>query len=580
MAGKKSDLLKRSLLIGMSIIVIVGVGFRDDFFQASKNLEIFTSIYKEISINYVDEFNSTKVVKSGIDAMLQNLDPYTEYVPESEMDNYKQRYVNTHYGGIGTSIQNRDGRFIIAETFEGFPAQKVGFRAGDELVKINGIVLKGKKYDEVSTMLKGPQNTELEIEVIRPGVKQPISKKIMRGEITQPNVSYSAMLDGNIGYIKLDKFLEGSAEEVRVALDALMKNNPSGLILDLRYNGGGILQEAVKIVGMFVPPNTNVVSQRGRIPEKNFTYPTRTVPIAPNLPLAILVNGRSASASEIVAGALQDLDRAVVVGQRSFGKGLVQQSFSIPYNGLVKITIAKYYTPSGRCIQALDYSHRTEDGSVEKVADSLIAAYKTKGGRTVYDGSGIYPDIQVNAKRYSPLAQTLVLKNLLFDYVTLFQNQHPQIAAVEQFRLSDAQYADFVKYLSGKDLDYNLASLKLLDQLKEQAAKEKKLEEVKPELDRLRAKLNSDKNSDLMKFKEEIRDLLNIEIASRYYYQKGRIIKAFENDEVLKRASTVLRSKPLLASVLNGTGAYKSIGQPHLAMAKGENTNDIESDEY
>lgn len=576
----KSKRTKRGLFVAIAAVLVVGFGFRDDFFQASKNLEIFTSVYKEISINYVDDVNSAKIMKSGIDAMLQNLDPYTEYVPESEMDNYKLRYVNTHYGGIGTSIQNRSGRFIIAETFEGFPAQQSDVRAGDEISKINSTPIKGRKYDDVSAMLKGPKNTSVTLELIRPGEKDPITRTIVRGEITQPNVSYYGMLNDNIAYIKLDKFLENSANEVKTALVALLKQKPAGLVLDLRYNGGGILQEAVKIVGLFVPPNTTVVSQKGRIPEKNFSYPTRSEPLAPGLPLAVLVNGRSASAAEIVAGAFQDLDRGVVIGQRSFGKGLVQQSFNLPYNSLVKITIAKYYTPSGRCIQSLDYAHRLSDGSVEKVADSLITAYKTLGGRTVYDGSGIFPDVLVGPTRYSALAQTLILKNYLFDYATVYRNKHPQITSPATFRLSDADYTDFTRYLATKDLSYNVSSVKILDQLKEQAEKEKKLDEVKVELESMRAKLNGNHSNDLLKFKDEIKGMLETEIASRYFYQKGRLLQSFNNDDPLKRASAVLKSKPLFTAILQGSGVYKSIGKPGARVTAGIPGDDTDNNEY
>ena len=559
--------LKKKSLVLVSVFALLSLAFSDDFFQASKNQDIFVNLYKELNINYVDEINSSKLMKTGIDAMLQDLDPYTEFIPESEMEDYKMKYVSTQYGGIGTSVQHRDGKFIIAEAFEGFPAQKADIRAGDEILQINGITLKNKQYDQVSSMLKGPKNTPLKLVIGRPGLSAPLEKSIVREEISQPNVSYYGMLDNNIGYIKLDKFLENSSREVKNALVNIQKNKPAGLILDLRSNGGGILQEAVLIVNMFVPPKTTVVTQKGRNHEKTFVHPTYENPIAPNLPLVVLVNNRSASASEIVAGSLQDLDRAVIIGQRSFGKGLVQQTFNLPYNSLVKITVAKYYTPSGRCIQALDYTHRNTEGIVEKVADSLISAYKTKGGRTVYDGSGIYPDIFVEPLKYSSILQTLANRYFIFDYATRYRNQKSKITDAKSFRLTEAEYNDFIDYLSDKDYNYFTRTEKLLNDLRSEAEKEKKLSEIKKEYDALNTKVSVSKKNDLTQFKDEIRRALENEIASRYYFQKGRLEHYFKYDEDIKAASSVLTNKASLAAILHGEGSYKSIGKPALGFS-------------
>ncbi|HEY0769877.1 MAG TPA: S41 family peptidase, partial [Sphingobacteriaceae bacterium] len=402
-----------------AVITIGAAGFfsfavSEDLFQVSKNLDIFASVFKELNINYVDDVNSSKLIKTGIDAMLNDLDPYTEYVQESDIEDYRMKYVSTQYGGIGASVVTRNNKVIITEPFEGFPAQKVDLRAGDEILEINGTPVKGKESEQVSQMLKGPKGTAVKLLISRTGNSKPFEKSMVREEIRQPNVSYYGMLGNNVGYIKLDKFLENSGQEVRDALLDLRKNNLNGLVLDLRYNGGGILQEAVKIVNLFVEKDILVVVQKGRNQEKTINYKTTGSPVEPALPLVVLINSRSASASEIVAGSLQDLDRAVVIGQRSFGKGLVQQTFNLPYNSLVKVTVAKYYTPSGRCIQALDYTHRSSDGNVEKVADSLITEYKTKGGRLVYNGSGIYPDIFVKPLKYSQITQVLANKNFIF----------------------------------------------------------------------------------------------------------------------------------------------------------------------
>ena len=364
---------KKRILIATAVALPLALwSFSDDLFQISKNLDVFASVYKEINLNYVDEVSPARLVKTGVDAMLDGLDPYTEFVPESEIEDYKLRYVSTQYGGIGATIFNKGKRVLISEVAEGFPAQKADIRPGDELLKINDIPLDDKSNEQVSQLMKGTKGVAIKLLTKREGTALPMTKDLIRDEIKQPNVSYYGMVGGNMGYIKLDKFLENSGQEVTDALVNLKKNNPNGIILDLRSNGGGILQEAVKIVNLFVPKDVEVVSQKGKVKEKNYTYRTYNAPVEPNLPLVVLVNNHSASASEIVAGSLQDLDRAVIIGQRSYGKGLVQQTFSLPYNSLVKITIAKYYTPSGRCIQSLDYTHRKDDGTVDRVADSVM----------------------------------------------------------------------------------------------------------------------------------------------------------------------------------------------------------------
>jgi carboxyl-terminal processing protease len=472
------------------------------------------------------------------------------------------RYVSTQYGGIGASVMNRDGRVIISEPFEGYPAQKADVRAGDEILEINGISLKGKSGDEVSSLLKGSRNTPLKLLISRPGEAKPVEKTLTRDEVTQLNVPYYGMLENNIAYIKLDKFLENSGQEVKDALVKLKQNNPSGLILDLRFNGGGILQEAVKIVNLFVGRDVLVVTQKGRNAGKTINYKTLSEPVDATIPLVVLVNSRSASASEIVAGSLQDLDRAVIIGQRSFGKGLVQQTFNLPYNSLVKVTVAKYYTPSGRCIQALDYTHRTADGNVEKVADSLITEYKTLDGRSVYDGSGIYPDVFVNLVKLSPILQTLGTKYFLFDYATKYRNTKPSIADAKSFSLSDTEYNDFVSYLSDKDYNYSTRTERLLTDLKAEADREKKMNDIKAEYDALKNKISFSKKNDLTQFKSEIRKALESEIISRYYFQKGRMEYSFKDDADLAAAYKVLRDKAVLAAILKGEGTYKTIGRP------------------
>ncbi|RKR80915.1 carboxyl-terminal processing protease [Mucilaginibacter gracilis] len=555
--------------IGAAIISLPLIlwSFNDDLFQISKNLEVFTGVYREININYVDEVNPSKLVKTGVDAMLDGLDPYTEFVPESEIEDYKLRYVSTQYGGIGASIFSKDKKVIISEVAEGFPAQKADIRAGDELLKINDIDLSTKSGDEVSSLLKGSKGAPVKLLIKRDGVAEPITKDLIRDEIKQPNVSYFGMVEGNMGYIKLDKFLENSGDEVTNALVNLKKNNPNGIILDLRSNGGGILQEAVKIVNLFVAKDVEVVSQKGKVREKNYTYRTYNNPIEPNLPLVVLVNSHSASASEIVAGSLQDLDRAVVIGQRSYGKGLVQQTFNTPYNSLVKITIAKYYTPSGRCIQSLDYTHRKDDGTVDRVADSVMHEFKTKDGRSVYDGSAIYPDVVVKQERFANITQSLVGKLLIFDYATQYRKTHPQLPSAKTYALTDADFGDFTRFLTKKDYSYSNPSEKVLKELKNATTKDGEFAQIKTEYEALQAKLTAAKTNDLTQHKTEIKQVLENEIVSRYYYDKGRYECNFKYDKELAQAVKTMQDKNLMAAILKGEGQYKVIGKPQITMA-------------
>ncbi len=567
--GTVSIAKRKKMILSGTVILLAATcwGFQDDLFQVAKNLDIFATVYKEVNVNYVDEINSAKLVKRGLDAMMESLDPYTEFVPESEIEDYKLHYISTQYGGIGAGVYNRNNKVIISQLFEGYPAQKADVRVGDQVLKINDIDLAGKKGEEVSTLLKGAKGGLVKLLIKRESIAQPIVKNLLREEIKQPNVSYHGMLKGGIGYIKLDKFLENSGQEVQDALLDLKKNNPKGIVLDLRYNGGGILQEAVKIVNFFVPKGVEVVSQKGKVKEKNNIYLTQNTPVETDLPLVVLVNGRSASASEIVAGALQDLDRAVIVGQRSYGKGLVQQTFSMPYNSLVKITISKYYVPSGRCIQALDYTHRKEDGSVVKVADSLIHEFKTKSGRSVYDGSGIYPDVFVKQEPIANITKALITKMLVFNYANTYRNTHNQLSAPENFNISDADYSDFVKYLTGKDYSYSTQTERLLTDLKAVAEHEKQLGEIKTEYDALKNKLAVSKKNDLVQHQAEIKQILESELVTRYYYEKGRIEDSFKTDKELAAATLVIQNKPELASILKGEGNYKVIGKPIAALA-------------
>ena len=574
----KKNYKKLLLFAGLLSLALVIFSFDDDLFQISKNLDIFSELYKEVNINYVDNINSSDMIKTGIDAMLDNLDPYTEFVPESEIEEYKLHYVSTQYGGIGAGIFSRNNNVYVSDVFEGFPAEKADIRPGDQIMKINGIVLTSKNSDDVSQLLKGSKGATIKL-LLKRDNDAPVEKNIVRDEIKQPNVSYYGMVGGNMGYIKLDRFLENSGDEVTNALTELQKNNPNGIILDLRSNGGGILQEAVKIVNLFVPKNTEIVAQKGKIKEKDVTYTTENAPLAPNLPLVVLVNSHSASASEIVAGSLQDLDRAVIIGQRSYGKGLVQQTFSLPYNSLVKITIAKYYVPSGRCIQALDYTHRKDDGSVVRVADSLMHEFKTRDGRSVYDGGGIYPDVFIKQEHFASITQSLLGKLLIFDYATRYRNTHAKIPEPANFNFSDADYNEFTKYLADKNYSYNTPAEKLLEQLKGEASKEKQFDGIQTEYNDLKAKLLITKKNDLQLHKEEIKQVLENEIVSRYYFEKGRYQINFKYDTDLAQAIKTMQDKVQLDSILKGDGSYKVIGKPIAAVAPAAKSTDDDSDD-
>jgi len=554
--------VKTLLLYSALAVASLTLAFKEDLFQVSKNLDVFASLYKEININYVDETNPSELMKHGIDAMLGSLDPYTEYVPESEIEDYKLKYISTQYGGIGAGTLTIKGKLFINEVSEGHPSYKADIKPGDQIVKINGIEATGKERSEISQLLRGPKGTPVSLTLLRDGVV--INKSIVREEIKQPNVSYSGMLDEQIGYIRLDKFLENSGQEVKEALENINKQKPRGLILDLRNNGGGILQEAVKIVNLFVDKNVLVVTQKGRNPEKSITYKTMANAIAPNVPVVVLINGASASASEIVAGALQDLDRAIVVGQRSYGKGLVQQTFNLPYNSLVKVTVAKYYTPSGRCIQALDYAHKKQDGTAEKFADSTLKAYGTKAGRTVYDGNGVFPDVAVDATKYSPITISLLSKSLFFDYANNFKKTNKTVASAKDFQVTDAQYTQFVASLADRDYSYTSRSERLLNELKNEADKENKAATVKADLDALKAKITGNKKNDLTAHKEEIKRALETQIISRYFQEKGKIEQSFQYDKEIAKAKTLFGNQSQMLAILKGDGTYKTIGSPTL----------------
>lgn len=544
-------LKKVSTVALIAITAFSSLAFVDNYFEISKNLEIFTSTYKEINSNYVDDVDAAKLMRTGIEAMVESLDPYTNYISESEVEDY--RFMTTgQYGGIGASIFQRDNQVVVRETYEGYPAQKVGIRPGDVLLEIDGKAMSGKNNNEVSKFLKGSAGTELTVLIKRLGESKPFKVIIKREEIQIDNVPYFGMINENTGIIQLKGFTQNAGREVKNALLELKKNpNLKNVILDLRGNPGGLLHEAVDIANIFVNKGELAVDTRGKNKESNKKYFTINDPVDAEIPLAILTNSSSASASEIVSGVVQDLDRGVIIGQRTFGKGLVQTTRPLTYNAQLKITTAKYYIPSGRCIQALDYSNRNEDGSVGKVPDSLIKEFKTKQGRKVYDGGGVAPDFKTDVQSYSVITQSLLSKNIIFDFVNKYTAENTNAPVLANFELTDKEYNDFISYVKATNFDYQTKSEKILNDYREAAVKEKYYDAVKTDLDELKTKLMHDKGADLLKFKPEIKEILEEEIASRYYYQKGRIIQSLKNDIDVIKALEVFNNMQLYKVTLS-----------------------------
>jgi len=524
----------------------------NNLFEVSKNIEIFTGIYKQLDLNYVDEINPGTTMKKGIDAMLATLDPYTNYIPESEIEDY--RFMTTgQYGGIGAMIQQRDNLIMVTEPYQGSPADKAGLLAGDIILEINGKSTKNRTLDDVSNILKGEPGSVIRLKFKREETIKDVS--IDRENIQVENIPYSGMLNDHIGYLKLNGFTQKATEEVKAAF---MKMKDGGklkaLIFDLRGNGGGLLNEAVNIANLFVEKDQLIVSTKGRLPVANVSYKTMSAPIDKEIPIVFLVDKMSASASEILAGAMQDLDRAVIVGQRSYGKGLVQNVLPVSYNSQLKITVAKYYITSGRCIQAIDYSHKDSEGNAGKIADSLVTAFKTRNGRVVYDGGGIMPDIFIDPPKYSGIAQNLMRKFIIFDFVSQYKKQHETIAPAGEFVVDEPLYQSFLAFIKDKPYaDYTNATEKLLEEIRKNAEKEKYFTGIEKEYSALKNSMIETKSQDLVINKEEIKSLIRDEIMTRYYYQKGRVEASLAADPDIIKAKEVLDNQTVYTGILQGT---------------------------
>ncbi len=534
-------MLKKLVLAFLALIIIVEKPFaqeEDKGFEMAKNLEIFSSVYRNIHINYVDEINPGELIKAAIDAMLAKLDPYTNYIPEANIEDVRLQLLGK-YGGIGALIHQYDNKVVISEPYEGLPAHKAGLKAGDIVLEVNGESTKGKNSDEVREFLRGQAGSTIRIKVDRGG--KTVEKKFNREEITLENVPYYGMLDNNIGYIKLNEFTNDATKNVLNAFKSLRKDAQlNGLVIDLRGNGGGLLNEAVSLVNIFVDKGEKIVSTKGKVAEKNQTFKTTNSPIDKDIPLVILIDRISASASEIVAGSLQDFDRAVVMGQNSFGKGLVQNIFPLIYNTQLKVTVSKYFIPSGRCIQAIDYSHRDEQGIANKIPDSLKAEFSTKGGRLVYDGFGIEPDIIIEQDYASPILYPIISRFLAFDFATEYARNNPSIPSPKDFVITDDIYNQFLEYLEDKDYSYSTSSERLLEELENKAKTEKYSDDIAKEIEVLREKFELDKQNDLIRFQDDIKEVLLSEIIVRYYHQKGRIEALLKIDKEIEAAVELL----------------------------------------
>jgi carboxyl-terminal processing protease len=542
---------KQIAVVSLIIALVFGAAYTPDYFEISKNLDIFYSVYKELNVGYVDATKPGQLMKTGIDAMLGSLDPYTVYYTENDIEDY--RYMTTgEYGGIGATVNDINGKIIIAEPYEGFSAYKAGLRAGDQIVGVNDINVTGKKSDEIGSLLKGQAGTSLKLKVIKAGETVPIELNFKREEIKTKAVPYSGILpNSETGYIRLNSFTENCSGEVKEAFMDLKAKGCKSLVLDLRGNLGGLLIEAVNIVNLFTEKGQEVVFTKGKVAEWDKSYLSVYGPVDLQIPLIVLVDESSASASEIVCGALQDLDRAVIVGKRTFGKGLVQQTKDLVYNAKIKFTVAKYYIPSGRCVQALDYTNKDEEGRVEKVPDSLITAFKTKGGRIVYDGAGVMPDIATKAESNNMILMALISKFHIFNYATSYVLKHKEIAAIKDFELSETEYQEFVNYLKDKDYSYQTKSELELLNFKKTISEEEHFDKIKTEYETLLSKIEADKKDDLMNHKTSIKKYLEEEIASRYYFQKGRVEFSLKKDEDVAEALKLFSEKNKIQNILS-----------------------------
>ncbi len=541
-------------IVGIAVIAGAALAFAptERYFEIAKSLDIFATLFKEVNAYYVDDVDPQKLIRKSIDSMLETLDPYTDYIPEDELENFRVSTTG-QYAGIGALIGVINKKTIITHPYKNFPANKAGVKVGDEIIAIDGKNVQGKPTAQVSSLLKGPARTEVELKLRRSGKPDDVVVKIKREKITISNLSYAGLIGSDIAYIKLDDFTPGASKEVSDALSKLKEQGAKKLILDLRDNPGGLMHEAINIVNLFVPRDKEVVSTKGKVQEWNKTYYTLNNPVDTEIPIAVLTSEGSASASEIVSGALQDYDRAVLVGRKTFGKGLVQTTRQLSYNSQLKVTTAKYYIPSGRCVQALDYAHRNEDGSVHKFPDSLRSEFKTKNGRKVYDGNGIDPDIAVEDEYLGAVTVALIQNGLIFEFASKYCGEQPNSPDLKSFKLSDTDYNKFLEWIKSQKFSYSTALEASTNQLMEAAKQERYYTELEGQITDLKKKIEANKVSDLIRFKKEISEIIEQQIAFHYALAEGQAAVSLDSDPTVSQAVKTLRD----------VSQYKSLLSPH-----------------
>lgn len=543
--------MKKRIIIGLLAVGTLFSGFKaaEDYFEVTKNLDIFATVYREVNVSYVDEVKPGELIRVAIDGMLKSLDPYTNFYSEAQAEDYRYQ-VTGSYAGIGSTIRKQGEFIVIDRPYEGFPAQKAGLRAGDRILEVDGKSVTGKSSSDLTKLLKGTAGTPVTLKIDRPEVGEQ-TLTFNRAKIQLKNVPYFGKIDSRTGYIKLTGFTPNAGKEVADALRELKEDDIEQVILDLRDNGGGLLHEAINIVNVFMPKGKRVVSTKGREREKDKIYKTLNNPVDTEMPLIVLINGRSASASEIVSGSIQDFDRGVLVGSKSFGKGLVQTTRMLTYNTQMKITTSKYYIPSGRCVQKLDYSNK-KNGRAVVVSDSLKHTFLTTNGREVVDGEGVTPDVTKGSKKLAKVSQSLIRKDLIFDYATHYRNKHDKIQEPLNFDLGDADFQDFLKYINDKDYTYETETEKAIELLEKRSEDEHYHEAIAAQITALKNELKANKENDIQKFKSEILELLETEISRRYYYQRAMVESTFDDDADIQESLAIFADVNRYNSILSG----------------------------
>ena len=541
-------------IVGICVVAVAVISLSftppaERYFEIAKNLEIFASVFKEVNNLYVDEINPNKTIRIGIDAMLGSLDPYTNFISEDQVEDFRTQNTG-QYGGIGAVTRTMGNRTVVTMVYEEYPAFKNGLKIGDEVLKMDGVDLSKLTLEEANHLMRGQVGTPVKLTVKRMGQKDPIDIEFKREKIKISNVPYFGMIAPDIGYVQLTEFTVDAGKEVKNAVVALKEKGAKHIVLDLRGNPGGLLHEAVNICNIFIPKGKKVVDTKGKVTENNITYETLNNPVDLEIPIVVIINRGSASASEIVAGTLQDYDRALVLGERSYGKGLVQIPRPLSYNSQVKITTAKYYTPTGRCIQVLDYSHRREDGSAGTIPDSLKKEFSTTRGRKVFDGGGIDPDVKIESTEPAMITQVLFREGLLFDFATQYAYAHATIPEAKSFSLTEQEYQEFVTWSKTKAVTYESSLETELNNLVAMAKRERSYDDLKPQLDLIKARIADGRKNDLINFKDQIKPLLEEEIVSRYYFEKGTVEARFKNDNEVKKAMDVLHNQSEYKKIL------------------------------